>query len=58
MRRAVTLAVPEDANPAAGLISVLSPVGSALVGRRAGDRVEALLPDGRALELRIAGIAR
>lgn len=57
-RRAVTLAVPENANPAAGLISVLSPVGSALVGRRAGDRVEAQLPDGRSLELRIASIAR
>jgi len=58
VRRAVTLAVPEDANPAAGLISVLSPVGSALVGRRAGDRVQALLPDGRSLELRIAGVGR
>lgn len=58
IRRAVTLAVPEDANPAAGLISFLSPVGSALVGRRAGDRVEALLADGRSLELRIARIDR
>lgn len=57
-RRAVTLAVPENANPAAGRISVLSPVGSALVGRRAGDRVEAQLPDGRSLELRIASIGR
>ena len=57
-RRAITLAVPEHANPAAGLVSVLSPVGSALVGRRTGDRVEAQLPDGRSLELKIASIGR
>lgn len=57
-RRAITLVVPEDANPAAGRISVRSPVGSALVGRRAGDRVEAQLPNGRSLELRIASIGR
>lgn len=57
-RRAVTLVAPEHADAAAGMVSVLSPVGRALLGRRAGDRVEAQLPDGRALELKIASVGR
>lgn len=57
-RRAVTLVPPGRANPAAGLVSVLSPVGRALLGRRAGEEVDAELPDGRSLQLRVAGIGR
>ncbi|MGQ0510138.1 MAG: GreA/GreB family elongation factor [Betaproteobacteria bacterium] len=57
-RRAVTLVPPGRANPAAGLVSVLSPVGRALLGRRAGEDVDARLPDGRSLQLRVARIGR
>lgn len=35
-----------EAEPLAGSISYASPVGSALLGRRAGDVVEAEVPDG------------
>lgn len=41
-----------EADPAAGDISVVSPIGRALVGRRAGDLVEVLTPGGpRVVEL-------
>ena len=36
-RNKLTLCYPEDAEPAMGFVSVLSPVGSALLGLRAGD---------------------
>jgi transcription elongation factor GreA len=36
-----------EADPAAGKISYLSPVGSALFGRRAGDVIEVEVPGGR-----------
>ena len=41
-----------EADPATGGISILSPIGRALVGRRAGDVVEVLTPGGiRVVEL-------
>lgn len=41
-----------EADPATGGISILSPIGSALVGKRAGDVVEVLTPGGiRVVEL-------
>ena len=40
------LVLPEDANPDAGLISVASPVGRALVGKEVGDEVTAPTPGG------------
>jgi regulator of nucleoside diphosphate kinase len=52
-RRSVTLVAPEDADAARGRISVLSPVGLALIGRRRGDTVLADMPNGRELELHI-----
>jgi regulator of nucleoside diphosphate kinase len=36
-RRTLTLCYPSDADPAAGFVSVLSPVGSSLLGLRVGD---------------------
>ena len=36
-RQVLTLSYPQDAEPAAGFISVLSPVGISLLGLRAGD---------------------
>ena len=52
-RRTVTLAYPSEADPAEGRISVLSPIGLALIGRRRGEVVDALLPGRRVLEIRI-----
>lgn len=46
------LVLPEDANPDAGLVSVASPIGRALVGREAGDEVGVPTPGGsRTLEI-------
>lgn len=37
---------PEDADPFAGLVSVNSPLGRALLGRSSGDRVSVHAPGG------------
>jgi transcription elongation factor GreA len=42
---------------APGDVSISSPVGQALLGRRAGDTVTVSLPDGRTRGLRIASVA-
>lgn len=42
-----TLVGPFEADPRQGLISIESPVGSALVGRRAGEVIEVDTPAGR-----------
>jgi regulator of nucleoside diphosphate kinase len=52
-RRSVTLVAPPDADAAAGRISVLSPIGLALIGRRRGALSDAHLPNGRRLRLRV-----
>lgn len=41
------LVIPGDGDPAQGWISVDSPLGSAVLGHRAGDRVEVAAPAGR-----------
>jgi transcription elongation factor GreA len=46
------LVLPEDADPDAGLVSVASPIGRALVGKEAGDEVVVPTPSGsRTLEI-------
>jgi transcription elongation factor GreA len=40
------LVLPEDANPDAGLVSVASPIGRALVGKEEGDEVTVPTPGG------------
>jgi len=46
------LVLPEDANPDAGLVSVASPIGRALVGKEEGDAVVVPTPGGaRNLEI-------
>ena len=40
------LVLSEDANPEAGLVSVSSPIGKALVGKEEGDEVVAPTPSG------------
>ncbi len=44
--REVTLVYPHEAQPAQGRISVLAPLGTALLGYREGDYVEWLMPGG------------
>lgn len=45
--REVRLVLPSEAAPDEGRISVLSPIGSALIGLRAGDNIDWPLPGGR-----------
>lgn len=49
----VTLVYPEEFSVADRRISVLSPVGRALLGRRVGDWVKLDMPDGSAREIQI-----
>jgi regulator of nucleoside diphosphate kinase len=48
-----TLCYPDDAEPADGFISVLSPLGAALIGLRVGDVAQWTTPDGRAHKARV-----
>lgn len=55
-RQVLTICYPGDAEPAAGLISVLSPVGSSLLGLRAGDIARWLTPHGEGCAAQILAI--
>jgi regulator of nucleoside diphosphate kinase len=55
--RTLTLSYPHDADPARGCISVLSPVGTALLGLRLGDVARWVAPDGTGGSLRIAEVS-
>lgn len=46
VHREVTLVYPEDANASEGRISVLAPIGAALLGLRVDQRIEWSLPQG------------
>jgi len=46
MRRELTLVLPQESDPAQGRISVLAPLGTALLGYRAGDELEWQMPGG------------
>lgn len=52
-RQTVTVVYPAQADAGAGRISVLSPIGCALIGRREGSDTEVLLPTGRRFSVRI-----
>ena len=45
-RETYTLVYPDDADASAGRISVLAPVGTAVIGHRAGDTIEWRVPAG------------
>ncbi|MGV8084142.1 MAG: nucleoside diphosphate kinase regulator [Coriobacteriia bacterium] len=45
-RMGVTLVFPPDADAAAGRISVLAPIGTAIIGYREGDTIEWPVPSG------------
>jgi regulator of nucleoside diphosphate kinase len=53
VRRTVTLVHPLEANPAEGRISVLSPIGRALLGRCPGAVIDVCSPGGHALVIRV-----
>lgn len=52
----VTVVYPSDASPSDGRISVLSPVGAALLGEAEGSVVELPLPHGQSRRIRIATV--
>jgi regulator of nucleoside diphosphate kinase len=56
-QREVTLVVPSKADSGHGFISVLSPVGSALIGLRVGDEIDWPLPGGRVKRLRVLEVS-
>ncbi|MDO8904984.1 GreA/GreB family elongation factor [Hydrogenophaga sp.] len=51
-----TLCYPADAEPAEGFISVLSPLGAALIGLRVGDVARWTTPDGKLREAQVLGL--
>jgi regulator of nucleoside diphosphate kinase len=52
----VTIVYPDDADPSGGKISVLSPVGTALLGESEGNEVELPLPHGRTRRIKIVEV--
>ena len=52
----VTIAYPAEADPSTGRISVLSPVGGALIGSTEGQEVELPLPHGQTRRIRIQSV--
>ena len=54
--RELTLVYPKDADGSADKLSILAPVGSALLGLRVGHRIEWPLPGGRTTALRVLSI--
>jgi regulator of nucleoside diphosphate kinase len=52
-RREVIVVYPGDADPGAGRVSVLAPIGAALLGLRVGDTIEWPLPGDRTVGIRI-----
>lgn len=56
-QRTVTLVFPQDEDISAGRISVLTPVGIALIGLSAGDAMDWRTRDGRTQRLKVLRIA-
>ena len=54
--QAVTVVYPAEADPSSGKISVLSPVGVALLGESEGDELELPVSHGRTLRIRIIDV--
>lgn len=55
-RGTVTIVYPGDVDPTSGKISVLSPVGAALLGEDEGTEVELPLPHGQLRRIRINSV--
>ena len=54
--RELTLSYPDESDATQGQVSVLSPVGAALLGLRSGDVARWTLPDGREAALRVQAV--
>ncbi|MFC3549920.1 nucleoside diphosphate kinase regulator [Lysobacter cavernae] len=54
--RELTLVYPKDADGSADKVSILAPVGSALLGLRVGDAIEWPVPGGRTIKLHVLSI--
>ena len=55
--REITLVYPRDAGNGPGLVSILAPVGSALLGLRVGDAIDWPMPGSRNARLRVLSIS-
>jgi regulator of nucleoside diphosphate kinase len=55
-RQKLTLCYPRDAEPALGFVSVLSPIGAALLGLRVGDIAHWQLPHGEERRAEVVAI--
>jgi regulator of nucleoside diphosphate kinase len=53
-RLTVTLVYPKDSDPERSRVSVLSPVGRALIGARVGDTIRIVVPGNEPRELHVA----
>jgi regulator of nucleoside diphosphate kinase len=54
----VHLVFPAHADPEKQRVSILAPIGSALLGLSVGDRIEWPVPDGRTRQLRVVELVR
>ena len=52
----MTISYPAEADPSSGRISVLSPVGSALIGAAENQEIELPLPHGQTRRIRIQNV--
>jgi regulator of nucleoside diphosphate kinase len=55
-RHTLTLVYPNEANVGKGHVSILAPVGSALLGLSLGQSIDWAAPDGRKLRLRVINV--
>jgi regulator of nucleoside diphosphate kinase len=55
-RHTLTLVYPHEADVGTGRISILAPVGSALLGLTQGQSIDWTAPDGRPLRLRVTSV--
>lgn len=55
-RHTLTLVYPNEANVGTGHVSILAPVGSALLGLSLGQSIDWSAPDGRKLRLRVIAV--
>lgn len=55
-KRELTLVYPAEASAAAGRVSILAPIGSAILGLSVGQMIDWPLPNGRTKQLRIVEV--
>ena len=53
----LTLVYPQDARDGGGTVSILAPVGSALLGLRVGHAIDWPMPGGRSARLRVLSVS-